>query len=110
MDKLGLLVILDAKPGKEQEVEELLKSAQPLADKEQGTTAWYAARVGPVRYVIFDTFVDEQARDAHLNGEIAKNIFSRALELFESEPDVHNLTILAEKTPGARLGARAGGS
>jgi quinol monooxygenase YgiN len=60
------------------------------------------------RYAIFDTFADEKGRDAHLNGEIAKSLFGRALELFESEPDVHNVTILAEKVPGAQQqGARA---
>jgi quinol monooxygenase YgiN len=106
MDKLGILAILDAKPGKEKEVENFLKSAQALAEKEQGTTTWFAVHVAAQRYAIFDTFADEKGRDAHLNGEIAKGLFSRAFELFESEPDVHNVTILAEKLPGA-LGAQA---
>jgi quinol monooxygenase YgiN len=107
MDKFGILAILDAKPGKEKEVEAFFKSAQPLAEKEQGTTTWFAIHIGSLRYAIFDTFADEKGRDAHLNGEIAKNLFTRALELFESEPDVHNVTILAEKVPGAEQGARA---
>ena len=108
MDKFGILAILDAKPGKEKEVEDFLKSAQSLAEKEEGTTTWFAVHIASFRYAIFDTFADEKGRDAHLNGEIAKNLFGRALELFESEPDVHNVTILAEKVPGAQQqGARA---
>jgi len=111
MDKVGILAILDAKPGKEKEVEAFLKSAQSLAEKEQGTTTWFAIHIGSQRYAIFDTFADEKGRAAHLNGEIAKNLFARALELFESEPEVHNVTILAEKLPGARQqSARAQGS
>jgi hypothetical protein len=60
-----------------------------------------------LRHAIFDTFADEKGRDAHLNGEIANNHFSRALELFENEPEFHNLTILAEMAPGGQQGARA---
>jgi quinol monooxygenase YgiN len=107
MNKFGLLAILDAKPGKEKEVEAFLKAAQSLAEKEEGTTTWFAIHIGSQRYAIFDTFVDEKGRGAHLNGEIAKNLFSKAMELFESEPEVHNVTILAEKVPGAQQGARA---
>jgi hypothetical protein len=84
-----------------------LKSAQPLAEKEEGTTTWFAVHIGSLRHAIFDTFADEKGRDAHLNGEIAKNHFSRALELFENEPEFHNLTILAEMAPGGQQGARA---
>jgi hypothetical protein len=82
-----------------------LKSAQPLAEKEEGTTTWFAVHIGSLRHAIFDTFADEKGRDAHLNGEIA--LFSRALELFENEPEFHNLTILAEMAPGGQQGARA---
>ena len=63
---------LEAKPGKEQEVEKFLKSAQPLAEKEPETITWYAIKMGPSSYGIFDTFADESGRNAHLKGEIAK--------------------------------------
>jgi hypothetical protein len=107
MNKVGLLAILDAKPGKEKRGGSFLKSAQPLAEKEEGTTTWFAVHIGSLRHAIFDTFADEKGRDAHLNGEIANNHFSRALELFENEPEFHNLTILAEMAPGGQQGARA---
>jgi quinol monooxygenase YgiN len=68
MDKFALWAQLEAKPGKEQEVEDFLKSAQPLALQEQGTTTWYALKISPSKYGIFDTFADETARNAHLTG------------------------------------------
>lgn len=101
MNKFAIWAQLEAKPGKEGEVEEFLKSAQPLAEQEAGTTSWYALKIGPAKYGIFDTFADEQGRDAHLNGAIAKALFARAKELFAKEPEVHKIAILAEKAPGA---------
>src|SRR6266853_513908 len=100
MNKFAIWAQLEARPGKEREVEEFLKSAQPLAEKESGTTAWYAVKIGPAKFGIFDTFADEQGRDAHLNGEIAKALFARAQELFAKEPEIHKIAILAEKAAG----------
>ena len=101
MDKFALLALLNAKPGKEKEVEEFLKSAQPLAEQEPGTTTWYAVKLGPAKFGIFDTFKDEDGRDAHLNGDIAKALFAKAEELFSAAPQVEKLEILASKTPEA---------
>src|ERR1700723_3008045 len=98
MDKLAIWVMLEAKPGKEKEVEEFLKSAQPLAEREQGTTSWYALRLGPSKFGIFDTFKDEAGRNAHLNGEIAKALFAKAKELFAKAPDIAKPEILASKS------------
>src|SRR5579859_6541671 len=100
MDKLAILVQLEAKPGKEHEVEQFLKSALPLVQAETGTTTWYALKMGPSKFGIFDTFADEKGRNAHLNGEIAKALFSKAKELFSSAPEVHTIAIIAEKVPG----------
>lgn len=97
MDKYALLAMLQAKPGKEQEVEAFLKSAQPLAARENGTTAWYAVKLGPAKFGIFDTFKDEDGRDAHLTGEIAKALFAKAEDLFAVPPHVEKLEILASK-------------
>lgn len=101
MDKLALFAMLEAKAGKEAEVEEFLKSAQPLAEQESGTTAWYALKLGPAKFGIFDTFRDEEGRDAHLTGAIAKALFARAEELFANPPRVEKLEILASKAPKA---------
>lgn len=98
MDKYGLLAILQARPGKEKEVEAFLKSAQPMAVSETGTSTWYAVKLGPSKFGIFDTFKDEAGRNAHLSGEIAKALFARAEELFSAPPQVEKLEILAAKT------------
>ena len=97
MDKLAIWVMLEAKPGKEKEVEEFLKSAQPLAEREAGTTSWYALKLGPSKFGIFDTFKDEAGRNAHLSGEIAKALFAKADELLAKAPQVEMLEILAAK-------------
>lgn len=101
MDKFALFALLEAKPGKEKEVEEFLKSAQPLAAREPGTSSWYAWKLGPNRFGIFDTFKQEEGRDAHLNGEIAKALMAKADELLAKPPQIEKLEILAAKAPGA---------
>ena len=101
MDRLALFATMDAKAGKEAEVEKFLKSAQPMAARESGTSTWYALKLGPGKFGIFDTFRDEQGRNAHLSGEIAKALFARAEELFANPPRVEKLEILAAKAPGA---------
>ena len=88
---------MQAKPGKEREVETFLESAEPLAQQEAGTVAWYAVKLGPARYGIFDTFQNEEGRNAHLTGEIAKALFAKAEELFAAPPQVERLEILAVK-------------
>jgi quinol monooxygenase YgiN len=98
MGKLAIWAQLEAKPGKEQEVEKFLKSAQPLAEKEPGTITWYAVKLGPSRYGIFDTFADESGRNAHLNGEIAKALFAKAQDLFAKPPEIAKPEILASKS------------
>jgi quinol monooxygenase YgiN len=101
MDTVAILALLEAKAGKENEVEEFLKSAQPLAEQETGTTSWYAVKLGPAKFGIFDTFSNEEGRKAHLTGEIAKALFAKAEELFATPPQVEMLEILASKAPGA---------
>ena len=99
MDRCALLGLLEAKPGKEQELEAFLKSALPLAEQETETTSWYAVKLGPAKFGIFDTFRDEAGRDAHLNGEIAKALMAKAGELLSGPPSIEKLEILAVKTP-----------
>jgi quinol monooxygenase YgiN len=109
MDKLAIWAMLEAKPGKEKEVEAFLKSALPLAERETGTTSWYALKIAPSKFGIFDTFADEAGRNAHLNGEIAKALFAKAAELFSKEPEIHKPEILASKAPDVGSARSAGG-
>jgi quinol monooxygenase YgiN len=97
VDKYAIWAQLEAKPGKEQEVEEFLKSALPLAQAETGTTTWFAVKMSNGSYGIFDTFADEDARNAHLNGEIAKALFAKAEDLFAKPPEIDRPQILAAK-------------
>jgi quinol monooxygenase YgiN len=98
VDKFAILALLNARPGKEAEVEEFLKSAQTLVAQEAGTTAWYAIKIGPAAFGIFDTFVDEEGRSAHVSGAIAKALFAKAEELFATPPQIEMAEILASKT------------
>jgi hypothetical protein len=95
MEAIGLLVTLEARPGKEADAEAFLKSAQPLALNERATLKWYAIKIGPAKFGIFDTFASEPDRSAHLTGEIAKALGARADELFATSPRVEKVEILA---------------
>jgi quinol monooxygenase YgiN len=99
MEKLAIFAQLEAKPGKEREVEEFLKSALPLVQAEPGTRSWYALKMGPSKFGIFDTFADDSGRNAHLSGEVAKALFAKAEELFAKPPAIDTPEILAVKTP-----------
>jgi quinol monooxygenase YgiN len=95
MEAIGLLVTLEARAGKEADAEAFLKSAQPLALDEKGTLKWYAIKLGPGKFGIFDTFTNEAGRNAHLNGDIAKALGARASELFAAPPQVQKVEVLA---------------
>ena len=95
MESLALFATLQARPGKEAEVEAFLKSAQALAVKEVQTSKWYAIKLSPASYGIFDTFANDAGRNAHLSGEIAKQLMARAEELFAVPPKIEKLEILA---------------
>jgi quinol monooxygenase YgiN len=97
MEKYALLGLVQAKPGKEAQVEAFLKSAVRLAETEPATVAWYAVKMGGGRFGIFDTFADEAGRDAHLNGEIAKALMANAKDLLVSDPQIDKLEIIGQK-------------
>ena len=97
MSKLALYGRMKAKPGKEAEVEAFLKQGATMAQAEQGTVNWFAIKEDDGAYSIFDTFETEAARDAHLNGEIAKALMAKASELFTEPPQIHKIFVLAEK-------------
>ena len=68
--KLGLLALVEAKPGKEQEVWDFLNGGLDIVATELATKTWYAFRVNQSTFGIFDTFETEEGRQAHLNGAI----------------------------------------
>jgi quinol monooxygenase YgiN len=99
MVKLALLVRLEAKPGKEAEVEKFLNGGLPLVEEEPATVTWYAIKLGPSTYGIFDTFPDEKGRQAHLSGKVAAALMAKASELLSEPPQIQQVEILAAKLP-----------
>ena len=99
MVQVGLLVRLKAKPGKEAEVESFLKSGLPLAQAEPQTTAWFAIKLGPSTFGIFDAFPSESGRQAHLSGPIAAALMAKATDLLAEPPAIEKVDILAAKLP-----------
>jgi quinol monooxygenase YgiN len=97
MVTVALLARLEAKPGKESEVEALLQSALPLANAEAATTVWFALRLGPSTFGIFDAFPNEAGRQAHLSGQIAAALMAKASELLSQPPAIEPVDVLAAK-------------
>jgi quinol monooxygenase YgiN len=101
MTRFALYVPLQAKPGKENEIADFLRSAVALANAEPGTITWYAIQEGLSSFAIFDTFDDEAGRDAHLNGKVAAALMEKvkAGDMFANTPEIHKLEIIADKSP-----------
>jgi len=93
----ALWVPLEAKPGKEAEVEAFLNSGLELVQEEPGTATWYAVKMGASTFGIFDTFDDDAGRDAHLSGKVAEALMEQAPDLFAKDPEIHKLDVLAAK-------------
>src|SRR6202795_5135982 len=98
MEAIGLLVMLEARAGKEADAEAFLKSAQPLALDEKATLKWYAIKLGPGKFGIFDTFANEAGRNTHLTGEIAKALTARERELFAFPPRAQKFKAFTQNT------------
>lgn len=101
MVKLGLQVRLEAKPGKEKELEEFLRDQLSFALGEPATPAWFAIKLDDHTFGIFDVFADEAGRQAHLDGEIAKALANNAAHLLAKPPVIEKLHVLAAKMPGS---------
>ena len=99
MTKKALFVTLDAKPGKERELEEFLKAGLPIVQEEPATIAWFAIRIGPSKFGIFDAFPDEKGRQAHLAGRLAAALMAKAPELLAGTPSIEKMDVLAVKLP-----------
>src|SRR5262249_54291240 len=96
---LGLLVRLEAKPGQEKEVADFLRQGLALANQEATTLAWFALRLGPTTFAIFDAFADEAGRQRHLSGPIAQALMAQAPTLFAVPPSIERLEVLGAKLP-----------
>lgn len=95
----ALFARLEAKAGKEKEVEQFLKAGLDMANQETTTPVWFALQLGPTTFGIFDAFTDESGRQAHLNGPIAKALMAKASELFAKPPAIEQIDLLGAKVP-----------
>ena len=97
---VALFVRLEAKAGRETEVENFLRGALPLVNKEPATIAWFGVRMGPSTFGIFDAFPDESGRQTHLSGQVAAELMKKAPELLVQPPSIEKVDVLAAKLPG----------
>jgi quinol monooxygenase YgiN len=95
--KVGLWVRLEAKPGKEQAVADFLNSGLALVQQEPATVAWFAVKLGPSSFAIFDVFPGDAGRQAHLTGAVAAALMSKAGELLSQPPSIEKIDVLAAK-------------
>jgi quinol monooxygenase YgiN len=100
MVTVGLLVTLQAKPDREGDVQRFLEGGLALVNEEPDTTAWFAIRMGPTTYGIFDVFPSDAGRQAHLQGRVAEALMAQAADLFDEPPDIGPIDVLAAKLPG----------
>lgn len=96
----ALYVRLEAKKGKESEVEAFLNSGLAIVEQEPATTAWFAIKMGPTTFGIFDAFPDEAGRQAHLTGRVAAALMAKASELLAEPPSINKIDVLVAKLPG----------
>lgn len=100
MTKVALLVRLEAKPGKEDEVADFLRGGLAIVEEEPATVAWFALRFGPSTFGIFDAFPDDAGRQAHLAGRVAAALMAKAPDLLSQPPSIEMVDVLATKLPG----------
>src|SRR5215468_7215102 len=107
MVKVALFVRLEAKPGKEKDVEDFLLGGLPLVQQEPATTAWFGIRLGRSTFGIFDAFPDEAGRQAHLTGAVAAALMANAQELLAQPPEIKRVDVVASKLPSHTVGKAA---
>jgi quinol monooxygenase YgiN len=103
----GLFVRMEAKPGKGDQVETFLRGGRDLVEDEPNTIAWFALRMGPTTFGIFDAFPDDESREAHLSGKVALALMEKAPDLFVVKPTIDKFDVFALKLPDHRVNKAA---
>ena len=93
----GILALLEAKPDKGEELAAFLEQGRALAAAEEGTVTWYAFKVSDTTYGIFDTFENEDGRQAHLTGAIPAALANVGPDLLAKDPDIRPVDVVAVK-------------
>lgn len=107
MIRTALFVRLEAKPGKADEVETFLRGGRDIVEQEPATIAWFALRMGPSTFGIFDAFPDDAGREAHLSGKVALALMEKAPDLLMAKPTIEKLDVIAAKTPESSVNKAA---
>jgi quinol monooxygenase YgiN len=95
--QLGLLAVLESKPGRGEDLRAFLEAGRAIAAAEDGTVTWYSFKISDTSYGIFDTFETEEGRQAHLGGEIPTALGQVAPDLLAKDPDIRTVDIVAVK-------------
>jgi quinol monooxygenase YgiN len=93
----GLFVRLKAKPGKQNELAAFLNEGQKMAEAEDKTPLWFAVRFDEQTFAIFDAFVDESGRQAHLGGKIAAALMAQSPTLLAEPPVIEKFDVTGQK-------------
>ena len=96
--RFGLLALVEAKPGKEQDVWDFLSGGRDIVENEPATKTWYAFRVNDNTFGIFDTFETEEGRQAHLDGAIPAALAEHGPTLLAKDPDIRMVELIAVKS------------
>lgn len=96
---VGLLIRFEALPGREADVESFLDAGLPMVNEEPKTTAWFGIRMGPTTSGIFDVFLDDSGRQAHLSGPVAEALMGNVGEIL-AEPNIEQIDVLRSKLSG----------
>jgi quinol monooxygenase YgiN len=97
MLNVGLFVRLEAKPGKEKAVADFLETGLQMANEEQTTPVWFALKLGPSTFGVFDAFTNDEGRQNHLTGRIATALMANAPDLLATPPIIERLDVLGAK-------------
>jgi hypothetical protein len=90
---LALFVRLDARTGREDEVEALLRSIQPLVGATEPVRCWFALQMAPQVYGLFSTFDSEADREAYL--QVLSQVWAeRTSELLSRPPVTEKVEVL----------------
>lgn len=95
----GILIRLEVKSGKDDDVETFLRATNPMIQQEENTKAWFGIRFGKSEYGIVGMFESEEAREKLLSGSTAKILTQQINTLFSEPPRVQRLDVLARKMP-----------
>ena len=99
----ALHVRLEARKGREAEVEQLLLGILDRAEQEPGTLPWFGTRSSRRVFEIFEAFPDEASRRAHLSGPGAALLARQSNALLARPAQISRLDVLGART------VRAGG-